>query len=74
VASARVASFATPRPGTPPPHRFLFHARAAGSGAHVLVQLTVDRSAGSARVAARSDDSAAAAHVVELLQLLLLSL
>ena len=39
IGQAHVANFATPREGGAPPYRFLFHAQAAGSGAHVLVQV-----------------------------------
>lgn len=69
-----MASFATPREGSAPPYRFLFHAQAAGSGAHVLVQVTVSTAPPAAAVVAKSDDAAAAGHVVELLQTLLLTL
>lgn len=39
IGQANVATFATPREGSAPPLRFLFHAQAAGSGARVLVQV-----------------------------------
>lgn len=39
IGQANVANFATPREGGAPPYRFLFHAQAAGSGSHVLVQV-----------------------------------
>lgn len=39
IAQAHVASFATPREGSAPPYRFLFHAQAARSSARVLVQV-----------------------------------
>lgn len=75
IAQAHIANFATPRAGGAPPYRFLFHAQAAGSGAHVLVQVTVAKSpAGSAAAVVKSDDVAAAGHVVDLLQNLLLTL
>ena len=35
-----MANFATPREGSAAPYRFLFHAQAAGSGPHVLVQVS----------------------------------
>lgn len=74
VGQANVANFATPREGSAPPLRFLFHAQAAGSGAHVLVQVTVSRAPAAAAAVVKSDDAAAAAHVEELLQNLLLTL
>lgn len=39
IGQANVATFATPREGSAPPLRFLFHAQAAGSGARILVQV-----------------------------------
>jgi hypothetical protein len=39
IAQAQIASFATPREGSAPPLRFLFHARTTGGGSHVLVQV-----------------------------------
>lgn len=39
IGQAHVANFATPREGSAAPYRFLFHAQAAGSSAHVLVQV-----------------------------------
>jgi hypothetical protein len=88
VKQAHIASFATPKGGAPPPHRFLFHARRAPDGGsqpgtgtatapgRVLAQVSVDPAAtpAAASVVVRSDDAAAAAHVAELLQNLLLSL
>jgi hypothetical protein len=74
IGQAHIANFATPREGSAPPLRFLFHAQAAGSSAHVLVQVTVTKAPAAASAVVKSDDPAAAQHVEELLQNLLLTL
>lgn len=71
IGQAHVANFATPREGSAPPLRFLFHAQAAGSGATVLVQVTVSKAPLGASVVVKSDNPEASEHVVELLQNLL---
>lgn len=74
VAQGHITSFATPREGAPPPHRFLFVAQRQGSGEHVLSEVTVTRVPAVAAVTVKSADAAAAAHVKELLQTLLLTI
>ncbi|KAI3438927.1 hypothetical protein D9Q98_001341 [Chlorella vulgaris] len=74
IGQAHIANFATPREGSAPPLRFLFHAQAAGSSVHVLVQVTVTKAPAAASAVVKSDDPAAAQHVEELLQNLLLTL
>ena len=67
VAQANISSFATPREGGPPPYRFLFLAQRSGT------EVVVSASPPSAAVTVKSPDAAAAAHVRELLQTLLLT-
>eukprot|EP00887_Chlorella_sp_A99_P000646 scaffold5.g646.t1 len=76
VGQAHIVSFATPREGSQPPYRFLFHAQRAGSGgSQALVQVAVALApAPAASAIVKSDDPALAEHVVELLQTLLLTL
>ncbi len=73
LAQARLAVLAAPRPGAPPPLRFLVHARrAGGGGARVLAEVRL--AAGGAAAAVASADAAAAAHVADALRALLAAL
>ena len=76
VSQANIASFATPREGSTPPLRFLFHAKRSETGARVLAQVTVTTTTAAvlAEMVVRSSDAAAAQHVLELLQTLLITL